>query len=237
MLLWGNGYGLYQWCLVFDPVKAGKYQQKQMGDQALIAFLHNRGLREVYVTDYWRAVPLTFDAEEKIIFAQPYHDRFPLFHPPGGSFPPPGLPPHRGREAFSNRPSGPGGSYKKAGHRRYYDFDHPPISLSSSPPRVGGPSPTVCRAVASAAFDRDLATRWKLGGPWSRERRFTWTWGNDPGCGPSDPVCGKRRWIPRGLRRRSPSTERTVRRWRISRPYWGSLVLVRSSSLRRPGKG
>ena len=145
LVLWGNGYGLYQWCLVFDPVKANKYQQKKLGDQALIAYLQSRGLREVYVTDYWRAVPLTFDADEKIIFAQPYHDRFPFFTRLVDRSPRPAFL-NTGNEAvFEKTVKAIGGSYKKAGHWLYYDLNRPPfdfIELSAKgwqgPPDSGG---------------------------------------------------------------------------------------------------
>jgi 4-amino-4-deoxy-L-arabinose transferase-like glycosyltransferase len=166
MVLWGNGYGLYQWCLVFDPVKASKYQQKQMGDQALIAFLHKRGLRAVYVTDYWRAVPLTFDAEEKIIFAQPYHDRFPYFtHLVDRSPRPAFLNTGNVEGVFEKTVQAIGGSYKKEGHWLYYDFEPPPFDFIELSTKGWQVQPHGVPAAASSAFDRDLSTRWNLGSP------------------------------------------------------------------------
>ncbi len=127
VVLWGNGYGLYRWCLVFDPVKAHSYLQKRMDERSLFAFLQSRGLREVYVTDYWKAVPLTFDAEEKIIFAQPYHDRFPFFTRLVDRSPHPAFLNTGNESVFEKTVEAIGGSHKKAGRWLYYDFVPPPL--------------------------------------------------------------------------------------------------------------
>ena len=224
MVLWGNGYGLYQWCLVFDPVKANKYQQRIMGDQALIAYLHHRGLREVYVTDYWRAVPLTFDADEKIIFAQPYLDRFPFFtRLVDRSLRPAFL--NTGHEGvFEKTVQAIGGSYKKAGHWLYYDFEPPPFDFIELSTKGWQAQPNGVLAAASSAFDRDLSTRWKLGSPMKPGEAFQLDLGETvPDVSRVVLFAGSPDGIPRGLRLELSLDGRNYKTLADIPHYWGSL--------------
>ena len=201
LVLGVNGYGLYQWCLVFDPVKANKYQQKKMGDQALIAYLHNRGLREVYVFDYWRAVPLTFDADEKIIFAQPYHDRFPFFTRLVDRSSRPAFLNTGNEGVFEKTVQAIGGSYKKAGHWLYSDFEPPPFDFIELSTKDWQAQPNSPLAAASSAFDRDLSTRWSLGGPMKPGESFQLDLGKMvPDVSRVILFAGSPDGIPRGLR-------------------------------------
>ncbi len=225
LVLWGNGYGLYQWCLVFDPVKANKYQQKKSGDQALIAFLQSRGLREVYVTDYWRAVPLTFDADEKIIFAQPYHDRFPFFTRLVDRSPRPAFL-NTGNEAvFEKTVQAIGGSYKKAGHWLYYDFEPPPFDFIELSPKGWQARPDGPAAVASSAFDRDLSTRWTPGSPMKPGETFQLDLGETiPDLSRVVLFAGSPEGTPRGLRLELSQDAKNFKTIVDIPDYWISLA-------------
>ncbi len=238
MVLWGNGYGLYQWCLVFDPVKANKYQQKKMGDQALIAYLHDRGLREVYVPDYWKAVPLTFDADEKIIFAQPYHDRFPFFTRLVDRSPRPAFLNTGNEGVFEKTVQAIGGSYKKAGHWLYYDFEPPPfdfIELSTEGWQAQSNGPP---AAASSAFDRDLSTRWNLGNPMKPGEVFQLDLGKTvPDVSRVVLFAGSPDGIPRGLRLELSQDAKNFKTLVDVSDYWIPLVWSGPRPFYRVDKG
>jgi 4-amino-4-deoxy-L-arabinose transferase-like glycosyltransferase len=225
VVLWGNGYGLYQRCLVFDPVKANSYQQKRRDEQSLFAFLHSRGLREVYVADYWKAVPLTFDAEEKIIFAQPYHDRFPFFTRLVDRAPRPAFLNTGNERIFEKNLQAIGGSYKKAGHWLYYDFEPPPydfIELATKGWQARPDGPVVA---ASAAFDRDLSTRWNTGAPMKSGETFQLDLGKTvPDVSRVVLFAGTPEGIPRGLRLELSQDAKNFKTVVDIPDYWTSLV-------------
>lgn len=72
--LYGNAVGY-----PFVKGEVAPYRAARAEDEALFRFLRARDLTRVYVTDYWLAPRLTFDAREEIVFAQPSGDRYPPY--------------------------------------------------------------------------------------------------------------------------------------------------------------
>lgn len=75
------GLHLYGTVLSYPVVKGEgpALRQARASDAELFRFLRARGLTRVFVTDYWLAPRLTFDAGEEIVFAQPFGDRYPAY--------------------------------------------------------------------------------------------------------------------------------------------------------------
>ena len=219
-----NGYGLYRMCLVFHPQEVREYRHRKMGHQALFASLQSLGLREVYVRDYWRSVPLTFDAGEKIIFAQPYHDRFPFFTRLADRSPRPAFLSTDREGVFEKTLQAMGGSYKKEGRWLFYDFEAPPldfVELSAAGWQAGPDGPN---APGSLAFDRDLGTRWNPGSSMKPGQVFHLDLGKAvPDVSRVVLFSGSPEWIPRGLRLDLSPDGRNYKTLAEIPYYWGSL--------------
>ncbi len=233
-----NGLGLYQTGLVFHPEKIREYRQKMMGDQALFAYLKSQGLHEVYVTDYWKSVPLTFDAGEEIIFAQPYHDRFPFFTRLVDHSPRPAFLSTGSEGVFEKTLQAIGGSYKKEGRWLFYDFEPPPydfveLSAAGWQARPDGPD-----APGSAAFDRDLETRWNPGGSMKPGEVFQLDLGKTvPDVSRVLLFAGSPNGIPRGLRLELSLDGRNYKTLADIANYWNPLFWSGPHPFNRVEKG
>ena len=71
--------GLVQELKVLWPAERRAYQAERATDQALFAFLQARGLTRAYGYEYWLAPRLTFDADESVVVADPWRDRYPPY--------------------------------------------------------------------------------------------------------------------------------------------------------------
>src|SRR5262249_36765061 len=59
----------------FDSRELADYRADRAGESQLVEALHARGLDVVYTDNYWDGARLTFDAGEKVVFANPFDDR------------------------------------------------------------------------------------------------------------------------------------------------------------------
>jgi hypothetical protein len=56
-----------------------RYQKQLEVEERLFTSLRQKQHERVYVPEYWSAVELTFNAQEKPVFTQPFRDRFPYY--------------------------------------------------------------------------------------------------------------------------------------------------------------
>ena len=80
LLLCGlNLYGLWNFLPLADHRKWERYQTIRQETRSLLDFLARQDLRRVYHFNYWQGTQLTFEAEEKIVFANPIHEPYPAY--------------------------------------------------------------------------------------------------------------------------------------------------------------
>ena len=76
--LFSNAFGTISRLPLISNKQTQYYQQARENDQNLFSFLKDKNIKSVYTPDYWISVRLTFDSQEKIIFASPTGDRYPI---------------------------------------------------------------------------------------------------------------------------------------------------------------
>ncbi len=168
-LLLANVTGSVARAEALDPKKLELYAWRRARDAQFFGWLESDGLTRVYVLDFWEAYRLTFDAGERIIFAEP----IPSFYPPYTGMVD-AAPRYayvvRGRaaaQALEENLSAVGGGYRTREFAGYYVFDAfvPP----AGPPLVELPraswQATASHAPAEAAraIDGDPRTHWGTG--------------------------------------------------------------------------
>lgn len=147
------------------------FREARAQDEALFQFLRSRDLTRVYVTDYWLAPRLTFDAGEAVIFGQPAGDRYPPYTALVDAAPRVGY-------LFALRAGGPfaaglrgiGAAFERTEvgpYEVFHDF-RPPAGVEA----LASLGPAGWRATASATrtppdliLDRDVDTTWFSGEP------------------------------------------------------------------------
>lgn len=154
---------------VLDAAKRQLYRSDLARDSGLIDFLQADGLTRVYVSDFWDAYRLTFDAQERVVFAEPS----PSFYPPYTAWVDTAARYGyvvKGRQTvqdFKDTLQGVGGTYRKRRVSGYTIFDDltppagPPLRALSREAWQGSASHAA--ADAAKAFDRDPFTSWRTG--------------------------------------------------------------------------
>jgi F5/8 type C domain-containing protein/dolichyl-phosphate-mannose-protein mannosyltransferase len=64
---------------ILDPDALRRYQEDRERESRIFRTLDALGLHVVYTDDYWDGARLTFDARERIVFANPFEDRSTAF--------------------------------------------------------------------------------------------------------------------------------------------------------------
>ena len=64
---------------VLDAASLHRYREAMASEERLFHRLDQLGLRAVYADQYWDGARLTFDARERIVFANPFGDRTPAY--------------------------------------------------------------------------------------------------------------------------------------------------------------
>jgi 4-amino-4-deoxy-L-arabinose transferase-like glycosyltransferase len=238
ILLISNLLGLFQMAIVFQPKQVQEYIRRDLAEQTLLAFLRERDIRTVYVRDYWQAVPLTFNAREKIIFAQPYFDRFPRFTQLVDQSPRPAYLLSGDAAAFESTLIGIGGSYKKkriGNQWLFYDFLPCPYRFTELP--AAGwkvyPADSVSRS-----FERNPGAYWDLGRVMTPGNVFQVDLGRTVSdLGRILLFAGAPEGLPRGLRL---EISLDGERWKpvLEIPtYWDALIWSGPHPFVRPEKG
>lgn len=166
LLLASNAYSIYRTAVVFQPRQVRDYQRRTQTEMAVISFLKERGIKKVYVPDYWVAVPLTFAAREEIIFAQPLLDRYPLFTRIVDRSPRPAFLLSGDAPDFEATLTGLGGTFQKERFGKwwlFFDIQAPPYRFSEIPTRRWRAYGETGGEMVAAVFDRNLDTRWSYG--------------------------------------------------------------------------
>ncbi len=145
------------------PEDRARYHAERASERKLFDTLESLDLRAVYADSYWDGARFTFDARERVIFANPFDDRSHayldaadgtdrpafLFHEPTNA------------AAFEQTLALAGAHYTKRNVEGYLVYsDIVPL------PRGGAEIPIVAASASqnpldvALAFDRDAATRW-----------------------------------------------------------------------------
>jgi hypothetical protein len=148
------------------------YRRARAQDAELFAFLRARGLTRVYVTDYWQAPRLTFDAGEAIVFAEPFGGRYPPFSQQVDAAPRIAYLFAAGAgESFTASLAGIGAGFARAAvgpYEVFHDFRPPAAEVEtfrSLPPRRWQATASSTATAPGLAFDRDVDTAWYSGEP------------------------------------------------------------------------
>ena len=147
-----------------------RYQKQIQVENSFFSFLKQEKIAYAYSPEYWSAAELTFNAQEHPVFAQPFHDRYPLYTlladaSSNQAFVLEG----KHRQSFEEMFRAMGGNYKRElfapyqkvkGYVVYYDF-RPPVSDSREilPDHWKGKS-NINSDSAGWAFDRNISSAW-----------------------------------------------------------------------------
>ena len=74
-----NLYGLWNFLPLADARKWERYQTIRQETRSLLDFLREQHLLRVYHFNYWIGTQMTFEAGEKIVFANPIHEPYPVY--------------------------------------------------------------------------------------------------------------------------------------------------------------
>lgn len=207
-----------------DPVELARYRAEREQERRLFRALDDLGLRAVYADRYWDGARFTFDARERIVFANAFEDRRPeyldqadgaeraafLFHQPDGA------------AAFEGTLGLASARYEKRlveGFTLYYDISAPPRGGAELPVLAAGASDNPIDT--GLALDRDAATRWTSLVP---QRRGMWFLAD---LGAEREIAEVVLWprfaadLPRGLRVEVSSDQRSWRTVAEAKEYWG----------------
>lgn len=237
--LFCNLWGTLERSPVFDQALKERYVQTLDNEQRLLKKLKEEDLRRVYCPDYWTSVRLTFDAKEEILFAAPFNDRYPPYtRLVDQSTRPAFLFPGDHRE-FEETLKAIGGTYRKEqwfGYSVYYDFSPPPYDFIEVPPLSPGEESGLEKKEQEKVFDRDLNTRWSLGGGQRSGTRFLVDLGRTvPELCRVTLYAGTPEELPRGIRLEASEDGRVWETVREIPSFFGSLFWSGPHPFHRPG--
>lgn len=151
---------------LLDPEALRAYRAEDRADAKLFAALDGLGIDRVYAESYWDGPRLTFESAERIVFANPFHDRHPPYLDAVDAA-------DRVAFLFRDRPLDFEGTLALASARFSVDVVHEPPaadywiyhSIEAAP--GDGPELAVAAAAASESgdapdlgFDLDAGSRW-----------------------------------------------------------------------------
>ena len=148
---------------ILDPEALRRYEEDRARESRIFQTLDDLGLHAVYSDDYWDGARFTFDARERIVFANPFEDRSTVFlDRADGAEHPAFLFRHPlGAAAFEGTLRLASARYRKEpieGFELFYAIE-PEIEGAAEVPIVGAAAGD--NAIDTRlAFDRDGTTRW-----------------------------------------------------------------------------
>ncbi|MBI4767758.1 MAG: discoidin domain-containing protein [Deltaproteobacteria bacterium] len=239
--LFSNVFGTMSRLPLISDTQRTQHRQARENDQNLFAFLMNKNIQWVYTPEYWLSVRLTFDAQEKIIFASPAGDRYPKYTEwidrdfrPAFLF----LGDNR---VFEETLKNIGGTYTKSqvfGYSIYHGFTPPPfrfIELNPAPFTAAADSNPI---KGLNIFDRDLTTRWSSHIPQKPGLFLQVDLGAlMPDLGRITLLSGKAEDAPRGLRLEISPDGRNWQTVRETAGLWSDFFWSGSHPFYRPGLG
>jgi 4-amino-4-deoxy-L-arabinose transferase-like glycosyltransferase len=239
--LFSNVFGTMSRLPLISQPQGLQYRQTRENDQNLFAFLKDKNIQWVYTPEYWLSVRLTFDAQEKIIFASPNSDRYPKYtegidralHPaflfPGDNI------------IFEETLKNIGGTYKKSqlfGYSIYHDFSPPPFRFIEVDPTSFIATAVSNHRQALNIFDRDLNTRWSSEIPQKPGLFLQVDLGTIvPDLGRITLLSGKAEDAPRGLRLEISPDGRNWQTVRETAGLWSDLFWSGPHPFYCPGLG
>jgi hypothetical protein len=158
-----------------------RYQKQLEVEERLFAFLRQKQHNRAYVPEYWSAVELTFNAQEKPVFTQPFRDRFPYYTLQADARPDPVFVlDGRYPASFEAMFRAMGGSFCKSiislypgvkGYVVYEGFTPPPNRFEELLPEGWKGKSSPPEGLETQAFDRKRLTFWSTETP-QREGMF-----------------------------------------------------------------
>jgi hypothetical protein len=239
--LFSNVFGTISRLPLISNAQRTQYHQSLENDQNLFAFLKNKNIQWVYTPEYWLSVRLTFDAQEKIIFASPTGDRYPKYTEwidralrPAFLFPGDNI-------VFEETLKNIGGTYTKSqvfGYSIYHDFSPPPFRFIELNPTSFTAAVDSNPIEGLNIFDRDLNTRWSSKTPQKPGVNLQIDLGQVVSdLGRITLLSGKSEGAPRGLRL---EISRDGRKWQTIRQVsglWSDLFWSGPHPFYRPDLG
>ncbi|MFH0788752.1 MAG: discoidin domain-containing protein [Pseudomonadota bacterium] len=239
--LFSNVYGTIVRLPLISKSQINQYRLARENDRNLFTFLKEINITRLYCFDYWSSIRLTFDAQEKIIFAQPVGDRYPFYsrlidRDPKAAF----LFGGEDKE-FEKTIESLSGSFRKKqvfGYDLFYDFSPPPYRFIELEPINFKVTVPVDQSATLNVFDRDMGTRWSSMSPQQNGIFLQIDLGQTVSdLGRITLLAGKPEDAPRGLRL---EISQNGRDWQLVREvprFWGSLVWSGFHPFYRPQDG
>lgn len=163
LILFSNFLGIFQVLPLAHPQKFRDFRDAREKENRLFDFLRQKNLKVVYTPDYWNSVRLTFDSQETILFAQPTHDRYPLYTETVDRSQRIAFLFSGDNLSFEDTLRKAGGDYRKSqlyGYSLYYDFSPPPYRFTEINPTNWRVVSNYTQNQTGNSFDRDISTRW-----------------------------------------------------------------------------
>ncbi len=239
--LFSNVYGTIVRLPLISKSQINQYRLSQVNDKNLFTFLIEKNITRLYCFDYWSSVRLTFDAQEKIIFAQPVGDRYPFYSRLIDRNPKVAFLFGGEDKEFEKTIESLSGSFRKNqvfGYELFYDFSPPPYRFIEQEPINFKVTVPVDPSVSLNVFDRDMGTRWSSMTPQKKGIFLQIDLGQTvSNLGRITLLAGKPEDAPRSLRL---EISRDGREWQTVREVsglWSDLFWSGPHPFYRPGLG